>query len=119
MKTDPCLQILLYQHVLHRDASGTGVFFGKIRKSLETLLSKPFTKVEASRSSTFIEIRVFWKFYMKTDLTPYKNSSILHFTYSKATKHIITYGSRNEDLQQIVYNIEIKTVLFGISLAAR
>ena len=70
------------------------------------------------QGAALTEIMVFWKFYMKTNLNSYRNSSILHYTDFKAAEHILTYGYRNEDLQKKICDIVIKTRLFGISLAA-
>ena len=55
---------------------------------------------------------------MKTNLESYKNASILQITNNKAAKYILTYCSRNPEIQSIVFNIVMKTRLFGISLAA-
>ena len=55
---------------------------------------------------------------MKTDLTPFKKASILQYTDSKAAEHIFTYGSRNLDIQKMVFNIVSKYKKFYIQLAA-
>ena len=77
MKSSPMVSLLHFNHVFHRDASGTGMFLGMLRNNLITLVSKPFSEEEAAKSSTFCEVKVFWHFYMKTDLTPFRNASIL------------------------------------------
>ena len=53
MKIEPSIKTLLYEHILHGDASETRMFLGKIRNRLETLISEPFSKEDASRSSTY------------------------------------------------------------------
>ena len=82
MKTDPSVLVLSYNYVFHGDASGTGLFLGMIRDKKITLLSQPFSPEDCLKSSTFREVSVFWGFYMKSNLEPFKNSSIHHYTDS-------------------------------------
>ena len=88
MKIEPSFKTLSNEHILHGEASGTGMFLGKIRIGLEISISQLFTEEDASRSSTYRDIMVFWKFYIKTNLDSYRNSSILCLTDSKAAEHI-------------------------------
>ena len=62
MKIELSVKTLSYEHILHGDASGTGMFLGKIRNGSETLISEPFSEEDASRSSTYREIIMFWMF---------------------------------------------------------
>ena len=62
MKVEPSAMTLFYKHIIHGDISQTGMFLGKIRNRSETVPRTPFTEEEASRSSTYREIMVFWKF---------------------------------------------------------
>ena len=94
IKSSPTVSLLHFNHVFHGDALGTGMFLGMLRNNLVTLESEPFSKEEAAKSSTFLEVKVFWHFYMKTDLTPFKKASILQYTDSKVAEHILTYGSK-------------------------
>ena len=71
------------------------------------------------KSSTFREVSVFLNFFMQSNLEPFKNSSILHYTDSKAAEHIITFGSRNPEIQSMVFYIMLKARAFGISISAR
>ena len=92
---------------------------GMIRNQAVTLVSEPFTEAEASKSSTYREVRVFWHFFTKTNLLPFKNLSILQFTDNKSAEHILTFGSRNPEIQDMVHDIVIQCITFGIQLAAR
>ena len=56
---------------------------------------------------------------METNLLPFKNASILQFTDNKAAEHILMFGSRNPEIQQMVFDIVIKCRLYGITLAAQ
>lgn len=56
---------------------------------------------------------------MKTNLVLFKKASILQFTDNKSVEHILTFGSRNPEIQEIVFDIHIKCRLYGITLAAR
>ena len=51
---------------------------------------------------------------MKTDLTPFKKASILQYTDLKAAEHILTYGSKNPDIQKMVFDIVLKCQKFDI-----
>ena len=55
---------------------------------------------------------------MKTKLLPFKNSSILQYTDNKVAEHILTYKSKNPEIQTLVYDIVIRCRKFGIQLAA-
>ena len=55
---------------------------------------------------------------MQTNLLSFKNASILQYTDSKAAKHILTYGSKNPEIQKLVFDIVIRRRKFGIQLAA-
>ena len=78
------------------------MYLGMIRNQAVTLVSEPFTEAEASKSSTCREVRVFWHFFTKTNLLPFKNSNILQFTDNKSAEHILRLGSRNPEIQKIV-----------------
>ena len=84
------MSLLHFDHVLHGDASGTGMFLEMLRNNPVTLVSKPFSEEEAAKSSTFCEV--------KTNLASFKNASILQYTDSKVAKHILTYGSKNPEI---------------------
>ena len=56
---------------------------------------------------------------METDLEEYCNTSILHYTDSQAAEKIITFRSRNSEIQSMVFDIVIQARLYGILLAAR
>ena len=68
MKSSPTVSSLHFKHILHEDASGEGMYLGMIRNQAVTLESEPFTEAEASKSSTYREVRVFWHFFTKTNL---------------------------------------------------
>ena len=120
MKTNPSVLVLSYYHILYGDASGTGLFLLLICDKIRTLLSQYFFAEEKLKSSIFRDVCVFWRIYMETNLESYKNSSILHYTDSRAAQHIIQdLGYRNPEIQSIFYSIVLKARVFGISLAAR
>ena len=50
---------------------------------------------------------MFYHFFTKTNLLPFKNSSILQFTDNKSAEHILTFGSRNPEIQEMVHEIVI------------
>ena len=62
MKSSPTVSSLHFQHILHGDASSSGMYLGMIRNEAVTLISKPYTEEESSKSSTFREMRVFCHF---------------------------------------------------------
>ena len=95
MKTSPMVSSPHFQNILHGDASGVGMYLGMIRNQAVTLISEPFKSTEATKSLTYKELWVFWSFFMKTNLVPFKNSSILQYRYNKSADHILTFGSRN------------------------
>ena len=72
MKTSPMVSSLQFQHILHGDVSGVGMYLGMIRNQALTLISEPFTEAEMSKSSTYREVQVFWDL-IKTNLLPLKN----------------------------------------------
>ena len=49
MKTSPTVSSLHFQHILHGDVSGVGMYLGMIRNQAVTLVSEPFTEAEASK----------------------------------------------------------------------
>ena len=53
MKSSPTVSLLHFKHILHGDASGTGMYLGMIRNQAITLVSEPFTEEEAAKSSTY------------------------------------------------------------------
>ena len=55
---------------------------------------------------------------MKTNLTPYRKALILQYTDSNVAEHILTYRSKNPDIQKMVFNIVLKCKKFDIQLAA-
>ena len=79
------------------------------------LFREPFSEGDIAKISTFREVKVFWTFYMKTNLLPFKNSSILQYTDNKLIEHILTFGSRNPEIQCMVYNIVMKYRPHGIT----
>ena len=98
MKSSPTVSLLHFKHILHGDASGTGMYLGMIRNQAVTLVSEPFTEEEAAKSSTYREVRVFYHFFTRTNLLPFRNLSILQFTDNKSTDHILTFSSRNPEI---------------------
>ena len=108
MKTSPMVSSPHFQNILHGDASGVGMYLGMIRNQAVTLISELFTSTEVTKSSTYREVRVFWSFYMKTNLVPFMNSSILQYTDNKSAEHILTFGSRNPEIEVMIYDIVIK-----------
>ena len=92
---------------------------GRLRQNKEMHLSSPFTTKEASKSNTYREVRVFWKFYTLCDLNTYKNASILHYKDCQAAEHIITFGSKNKDIQDMVFDMIMHARIFGIILVAK
>ena len=98
IKISPSVQTLHFEHILHRDASGEGTYLGKICNEATTLVSEPLLETDVTKSSTFYEVKVFWAFFMKTNLLPFRNASILQFTDNKAAENILTFGSRNPEI---------------------
>ena len=108
IKVNPSVKILHFQYILHGDASGTGMYLGMIRNQALALVREPFTEEEAAKSSTYREIKVFYHFFTRTNLLPFRNSSILQFTDNKSAEHILTFGSRNSEIQEMVHKIVIQ-----------
>ena len=59
MKSSQTVSLLHFKHILHGDASGTGMYLGMIRNQAVTLISELFTDVEAAKSSTYSKEKVF------------------------------------------------------------
>ena len=118
MKTDVSISPLFCSQVLHGDASGTGVFLGQLRDNRETLLSEPFNETEREKSSTFREVAVFHKFYKSDQVENWRGKSILHYTDNAAVARILSYGSRNPEIQRMVFEITIICRNLGISISA-
>ena len=109
---------LVYSTHMVGDASAKGMFLGILTSQRRTLVSQPFTLEESLESSTARELRVFYTFYMESNLSEWRNSSILHYTDSRAAESIITFGSKNPVLQSMVRQIYLKAQSWGITLAA-
>ena len=56
---------------------------------------------------------------MEADLEPFRNTSLLHYTDSRAAESIVTFGSRNPDIHFMVVEIILKAREFGIQMAAK
>ena len=80
MKQSFTVDPLTYSVVMHGDASSVGMYLGILSCGGRTLVSEPFTEWEALESSTAREVRVFHRFYTCTDLSEWRNKSILHYT---------------------------------------
>ena len=63
MKSSPTVSSLHFKHVLHRDASGLGMYLAMIRNQAVTLVSELFTEEEAAKNSTYREVKVFYHFF--------------------------------------------------------
>ena len=83
------------------------------------MVSEPFTAWEALESSTAREIHVFHRLYTCTDLSEWRNASILHYTDNQAAERIITFGSRNPVIQCMVHDIYYRCWEYSIQPAAK
>ena len=107
-----------FSQALHGDASCVGVFLGQLRGTQKTLVSESFTEYERGKSSTFREVSVFHKFYMSEQVVDWKGKSIIHFSDNAAAVRILLYGSRNPEIQRMVFEITLRCRELGISISA-
>ena len=98
------------------DASAEGAFLGRIDHDSKTLLSVPFSRFKSEQSSTFREILVFQKFYSSDEVLNFRNKKIVHFTDSQVAVKVLTVGSKQTKIQDMVVDIMLKCRNLGIIL---
>lgn len=90
------------------DASDIGFCVYNVDDNRELLFKRLFNDCEARKSSTYRELTAFYDFYMSDKVLKFKNLSILHYTDNKNCEIILTNGSRNVVLQQMILDIFIR-----------
>lgn len=89
------------------DASDIGFCVYELCKGNIVLSKRVFNEVEARKSSTVRELTAFHDFYLSDSVKQFRNMSIVHYTDNKNCETILTVGSRNVNLQQMVLDIFI------------
>lgn len=103
----PSLSQLRVEVKVSSDASDIGFCVYELNDSKDILQKKVFSEVDARKSSTFRELKAFHSFYTSDDAQRFKNKNIVHYTDNMNCETILTIGSRNENLQQMVLDIFI------------
>ena len=98
------------------DASDIGFCVYQVDESKDLLFKRMFNENEAKKSSTFRELTAFYDFYMSDKAVKFKNMSILHYTDNMNCETILSNGSRNVALQQMVLDIFIRWKELNLSV---